>query len=237
MEYRNRKYSITLDIDWAPDFSIEYCLNLFDEFSTKATFFTTHQTDLNDEIVKRGHTLGIHPNFLANSSHGTNVIEIVENCLEFAPRSWCMRTHGLVQSTPLLHQIFASFSQLKLDVSLLMHRSEHAHKGFWELDGVRFERLMYNWEDDLEFYGQRFSYKDPLFFGNLTVFDFHPIHIVLNSSDGSEYRTLKETLRGENMRNAKKADVEQLRNPKIGVENYLKRVLASEATCLALDEI
>ena len=101
-----------------------------------------------------------------------------------------MRTHALVQSSPLLHEIFSKFPQLKLDVSLFMHRSAFAHKVKWEFDGVSFDRLLYNWEDDAQFSVLKDNLPD-LFFGELTVFDFHPIHVFLNSTDGSEYRNLK----------------------------------------------
>ena len=123
-----KKYVLTFDIDWAPNFVISHCLNLLDSANCKATFFATHSTPLNNEIVERGHNLGIHPNFLKGSSHGSNVKEIISECLSYAPHAWCMRTHSLMQSSPLLHEIFSNFPQLKLDVSLLMHRSPFAHK-------------------------------------------------------------------------------------------------------------
>jgi len=102
-----------------------------------------------------------------------------------------MRTHGLFQSTKLFYDIIKNFPQLKLDVSLLMHRSPHAHKCNWDFDGVSFDRLLYNWEDDAEFSKSRFGDTEELFFGDLTVCDFHPIHVFLNSSNGKEYIDLK----------------------------------------------
>ena len=59
-----KRFVLTFDIDWAPDFAILYCLELLDDAKCKATFFATHSTSLNQEIVNRGHDLGIHPNFL-----------------------------------------------------------------------------------------------------------------------------------------------------------------------------
>ena len=152
----NVEVSLTFDIDWAPDYAILKCLDLIESASCKATFFATHHTTMNQEIVNRGHNLGIHPNFLPGSSHGSNVDEIIAECLSYAPNAWCMRTHSLVQSTPLLFEIFSKFPQLKLDVSLFMHRSPYAHKVDWSFDEVTFERLLYNWEDDAQFS----SYKD-----------------------------------------------------------------------------
>jgi hypothetical protein len=232
-----KKYAITLDIDWAPDCAIEYCLDLLDEYKVKATFFVTHKTKMNSEIERRGHLLGIHPNFLPNSTQGNSVKEIIEECLLYAPNAWCIRMHALVQSSPLLHEVFGSFKQLKLDVSLLMHRSEYAHKCLWDFGGVKFERLLYNWEDDAEFSQQRFSDNDNIFFGDLTVFDFHPIHVLLNSSNGSEYANLKTLLNGRNLTDMARSEMSAFRNKSDGVEDFFRRVLNSKATSIGLNEI
>ena len=108
----DKRYALTFDIDWAPDFAILHCLELLENAGCIATFFATHSTSLNYEIVDRGHNLGIHPNFLPGSSHGSNVQEIISECINYAPDAWCMRTHSLVQSSPLLLEIFSKFPQL-----------------------------------------------------------------------------------------------------------------------------
>ena len=135
----SKKYVITFDIDWAPDCAILECLELVENANCKVTFFATHNTPINHEILSRGHNLGIHPNFLPGSSQGSNIKAIVAECLTYAPDAWCMRTHSLVQSSPLLHEIFFNFPQLLLDVSLFMHRSPFAHKVKWDFDGVSYQ--------------------------------------------------------------------------------------------------
>jgi hypothetical protein len=231
------RYSLTFDIDWAPDFVIYFCLDLLDKYDVKGTFFATHNTPANHEIEARGHTLGIHPNFLPNSTHGNSVIEIIEECLNYAPNAHCLRTHSLVQSSPLLHEVFKNFDQLHLDVSLLMHRSKHAHKCLWEFDGVKFERLLYNWEDDAEFAKQRYNTDQDLFFGEITVYDFHPIHIFLNSTDGSEYSQLKKIFKGRHLNEVRAEEFKQFINDGIGVQTYLKRILNSTGMSVDLNEI
>jgi len=232
-----KNFILTFDIDWAPNFAIEHCLDLLDISNTKATFFTTHETPLNTEITSRGHILGIHPNFLPNSSQGKDTASILKKCLTFAPEAWCMRTHALVQSTPLFYEIFTNFPQIRLDVSLLMHRSSYAHKCIWEFNGVSAERLMYNWEDDAEFSEQRFGIPSELFFGKLTVCDFHPIHVFLNSSNGSEYNDLKSAIHEKSLFEITKAEAAKYINKGAGVETHLKSLLSANAVCLKLDEI
>ncbi|MEM9100674.1 MAG: hypothetical protein AAGB12_00010 [Pseudomonadota bacterium] len=232
-----KKYMLTFDIDWAPDFAILKCLELVENANCKATFFATHDTPLNQEIISRGHTLGIHPNFLPGSSQGTDVKAIISECLKYSPNAWCMRTHALVQSSPLLHEIFASFPQLKLDVSLFMHRSPYAHKTSWNFDGVSFERLLYNWEDDAEFHFYNSEEQSELFFGDLTVFDFHPIHVFLNTSDGSEYLRLKKENPAVPLSSLDINTVNSYINSGRGTQSYLKEVLGSKNMCIELGDI
>ena len=53
-----------------------------------------------------------------------------------------------------------------------MHRSKYAFKCEWTLES-KFDRIVYNWEDDAEFKFQRYSNINDLFFGDLTIYDFH----------------------------------------------------------------
>ena len=57
----------------------------------------------------------------------------------------------------------------------------------WAYDGVKFERINYNWEDDLEFWNGEFNWAKAQFFGQISIFDFHPIHVHLNSANEKNY--------------------------------------------------
>ena len=232
-----KKYAITFDIDWAPDCAILKCLELVEKANCKATFFATHNTSVNQEILSRGHNLGIHPNFLPGSSQGSDVKAIVAECLTYAPDAWCMRSHSLVQSSPLLHEIFFNFPQLQLDVSLFMHRSPFAHKVKWDFDGVSFDRLLYNWEDDANFCAFEEDKYPELFYGDLTVFNFHPIHVFLNSSDGREYRQLKKEQFDKSLNTLSTEIVIKYKTLGIGTQNYLEEVLASNNICIELGDV
>ena len=233
-----KRFVLTFDIDWAPDYAILNCLELLENAGYKATFFATHHTPMNHEIVGRGHNLGIHPNFLKGSSQGSNVEEIISECLSYAPHAWCMRTHCLVQSTPLLHEIFSKFPQLKLDVSLFMHRSPFVHKVKWNFYETSFDRLLYNWEDDAQFSSYIDNTIPELFFGELTVFDFHPIHIFLNSTDGSLYRKLKKEQSHIPLNELDLNIAEKYVSTEVmGTQSYLKNILGSGGECIGLNEI
>jgi hypothetical protein len=231
------KYALTFDVDWAPDSSIQICLDLLNRFGVKATFFATHHTDMNKEIVLQGHNLGIHPNFLPGSTHGKNVEEVISSCLSFAPDAKYMRTHGLYQSTSLLYEVFSKFSQLELDVSLLMHKAESAQRCSWRYKDVKFDRLLYNWEDDVEFYYSGFGEEAEIFFGPKIIYDFHPIHVHLNSCSISQYLKLKEYTSGRKLFTLNNGEVFSFINTGEGVRNILESIMNSAALPISLEDI
>ena len=68
MKTDNCQYHLTFDIDWAPDFLISQIIDKLNKKNIKATFFITHQSDIIKDIAENGHTIGLHPNFLAGTS-------------------------------------------------------------------------------------------------------------------------------------------------------------------------
>ncbi|MEK9628598.1 MAG: polysaccharide deacetylase family protein [Nitrospinota bacterium] len=231
------KYHLTFDIDWAPDSSIQLCLDMLSEYKVKATFFTLHHTDLNKEILQQGHELGIHPNFLPNSNHGKSTSEVIDKCLSYAPNARFMRTHCLIQSSPLLAEIFGNYDQLTTDLSLFMHEARHVQKCKFTFGGISFDRILYNWEDDAEFIKDFVKYDEERFYGDITIFDFHPIHVHLNSTNGTEYSSLKEIQNGRELFELNANEVEKHSNPSVGVRDFLRAILESNGQPISLEDI
>ncbi|MDC1527545.1 hypothetical protein N8600_00615 [Gammaproteobacteria bacterium] len=231
------EYALTFDVDWAPDSSIQICLDLLCRFGVKATFFATHHTDMNKEIVLQGHNLGIHPNFLPGSTHGNYVEEIIAACLSFAPNAKCMRTHSLVQSSPLLYEVFSKFPQLELDVSLFMHKAKSAQRCNWRYNDVSFDRLLYNWADDAEFNYLGFGENADHFFGSTIIYGFHPIHVHLNSYDDLQYSNLKKCFSGRKLLSLDKEEIMSFINTDRGVKTFLESIMSSAASPISLEDI
>src|SRR5215467_8520985 len=95
---------LTFDIDWAPDFMIDHVAGILVEARVRATWFVTHSSDAIDRLREHPDLfeLGIHPNFLPGSSHGSSPQEVLQTCMTIVPEAQSFRTHSLVQSTPLL---------------------------------------------------------------------------------------------------------------------------------------
>lgn len=231
------RYHLTFDLDWAPDPMVSLCLSLLDAAGVTATFFTTHHTDLNEEIRRQGHELGIHPNFLPGSSHGTGVSEVVDTCLSFAPEARYMRTHALVQSTPLLSEVFDDNPQLMTDVSLLMHGVPNVRRGMGSTGSRVFERILYNWEDSCECLNRTTCFGDNPPDEGSWIFNFHPIHVGLNSTDGGEYRMLCDSLGGRSLTDATSAETDRYVRAGVGTRTFFESILEAGAEMRAIEEI
>jgi len=233
---------ITLDVDWAPDFVIDAVAQLLVERRVRATWFVTHRSAAVERLSGYGDLfeLGIHPNFLARSTHGETPDAVLRHCLELVPGATSMRTHSLVQSTPLLAQVLRD-TPITTDVSLFMPRTPflRPHEFWWR--GRALVRIPFFWEDDCEM--QR---GDPcwrlaqlLRVGEgLKVFDFHPLHVYLNSARPDEYALLKS--RVGKLSETTPADVADIQHEGEGTKTlFLETVehLASAGTSLRIRDV
>ena len=203
---------LTFDIDWACDEVLADTIDLVEKADVCATWFVTHDTPLLKRLrANSKFELGIHPNFnslLAGSpdvNNGRSAEEIVDRLLELVPEAISVRSHSMTQSSVLL--------KLFLDKGLT-HDCNHfiPYQAGIELHPWRLWngliKVPYFWEDDATaIYGGGY-YQEVLELTNLNglkVFDFHPIHVFLNTETLDRYedsrpyhRSPKELLRFRN---------------------------------------
>ncbi|MBL0942496.1 MAG: hypothetical protein IBJ00_07225, partial [Alphaproteobacteria bacterium] len=195
----NFPIALTFDIDWAPDWSVKECAELCAQYSIPATFFATHASPFLEQLKKEQlFEIGIHPNFLQPSSQGTNEKEIMNYMMRLVPNAISMRTHGLFQSSNLLFMIINEYKQIKYDFSLcLPNNSKLLPFNYFDNNEQFFTRIPYQWEDDLFFTLPAKEKKlDNIIFkqAHYEIFDFHPIHVSLNSNNVENYNRLKKSL-------------------------------------------
>ncbi len=182
--------SFTSDIDWAPEPVILDMLEIFEKYQVKCTLFCTHKSDVLQNCNRELFEVGIHPNYnplFENKSKDT-AREILEKILEIYPESRGVRSHSLTQNSTLLSQ-FADFG-LVYDANQFLpyHRNIKPFKlwtGMW--------RIPYNWEDDVHWsYGKSFCNPEiDILSPDLHVFNFHPIHVFLNTDCQQTYDQAK----------------------------------------------
>jgi hypothetical protein len=233
----NAAYHLTFDVDWAPDWAVSDVLETLAAHSVTATFFVTHASDMVREIAARGHEVGIHPNFLAGSSHGDAPLDVMRSVISIAPAARVMRTHSLVQGTTLFEAILAAYPQIEADLSLLTYGSPHTAWTAWHSRGRKIRRMNYNWEDDLAFDDplQDWAVYRPM--GHVDVFDFHPIHVALNSRREDQYMLLKTQLGPGHLHEAERDATVALREAGPGAADFLRAILTSESRALSFEEL
>jgi len=189
-----KKVFFTFDIDWAHDDILEDTINLVEQAGVTATWFVTHDTPLLLRLRNNSKfELGIHPNFnfllQGDPRNGANAEEVVGRLLEIVPEAKSVRSHSMAQSTVLL-QLFQDKG--------LTHDSNHyipEQTGIelmpWHLwNGMI--KVPYFWEDDLACtYKLNTPVLDILSRGGIKVFNFHPIHIFLNTENMKRYECTK----------------------------------------------
>ena len=191
------KIFITIDVDWAHDKVLSDTLDLIDSYDCHATIFATHSTTILSGLKTRENfEIGIHPNFNflleGDFRYGDTYKEIVKYYIDLFPDAMSVRSHSMTQNTPIL-RAFTDYD-LKFDCNnFLPYIGETLSLYpflFWDKKLIR---VPYFWEDDINMlsYNQKFSARDLLNTKGLRVFDFHPIHLYLNSYSIDHYNTAR----------------------------------------------
>lgn len=185
---------LTFDIDWATDEVLNYTIDALEKYDVPATFFVTHDTPLLKRLRENPKfELGIHPNFnaLLNGSFekGRNVREVILRLMDVVPEAKSVRSHSMTQSSNILE----SFKEAGLthDCNHFISVVSEIELKPWLLwNGLI--RCPYFWEDDVHYTEKdNYSVEQLLQRKGLRIFDFHPIHVFLNTEDAQRYENTR----------------------------------------------
>jgi hypothetical protein len=222
---------ITLDIDWVPDWIIEDVAIRLREAGVKSTWFATHQCRAIDQLVQDPlFEVGLHPNFLSGSSHGKTPDQVLSTMRRWFPTARAVRTHSLFQSEPLLELMV---NRHKLDIDCSIHLPQVAnitpHQLRFTEDGRELIRIPHVFQDNM--YMMRKDAWDAsldwIKTPGLKVFNFHPIHIVLNSVDFKPYTILKNQ---KDLAEVTRDDFEFIDRDKRGTGDFFDMILGLAAS-------
>lgn len=191
---------LTLDMDWAPAWAIDWVAAELITYQVRATWFVTHESPALERLRKYPDLfeLGIHPNFLAGSTHGDTSEAVLSHCMRLVPKATSMRTHALFQSTPLLDLVLAK-TPITADVSLFLPMTAQLRPVPYQRMDRQLLRIPFFWEDDYEMGRPSPNWELAGYLNSgegLKVFNFHVIHAYLNSTEMAPYhRLLRRTTR------------------------------------------
>ncbi len=215
---------ITSDLDWASEYAARKTFEYFDENKVKVTAFVTNPNKAVEEYAKTGKIrLGIHPNFMPDSSQGANYDEVIDYCLKLVPGADCFRAHRYYDVNDTMDKLTKHGIKFESNVCTLMdivppflHRSKTiSFPIFWE-DGAF---LYYSDSFDFELM------KKQLLSPGLKVINIHPMHLMLNTPYFSYTREIKDRLLREEWNNLNEESIEKLAYSGEGIKNYIDKIM------------
>ena len=182
----------TIDVDWAPEEVIQDTIDLFNVYDTACTFFATHRSEVLLGCDTDKFEIGLHPNFnyLVQGKGGAPNI-ILENLIKIYPKAKGIRSHSLTQNQWLLGKFKEKGMLYELNHFLPYQK---CLKPFMLWCGLL--RIPFNWEDDYHFLLNH-SFEDSRINDhktNFNIFNFHPIHIYLNSENNDRFLAVKSNM-------------------------------------------
>jgi hypothetical protein len=182
--------ALTADIDWAPEEVIEEFKRLLESHNIKCTLFCTHKSEAINSLNPDLFELGIHPNFNPIlEGKGGNINEVIDELMKMYPNAKGIRSHSLLQSSALLN-LFAKKGFQYESNEFVPYAKNVTPSLLW--NGL--VRLPFIWEDDIHWmYSKKFDDLDvDLASPGLKIFNFHPVHVFLNTTDGNHYEQAKQ---------------------------------------------
>ncbi len=179
--------AVTIDLDWACDEILAPTLNLLNEFGVRATLFCTHLPGLD----LAGHELGAHPVF-----DGSDYRTALEKSCAIVPGAKGIRSHSLVASSRHYPEYERLGLQYESNYMLykIVQRPFLMMNDIWQFPVFLMDdiHIAMSHNDD-----RRFDIAEilPKTGWELITFDFHPIHIFLNTCDLSTYAAAREFYR------------------------------------------
>lgn len=186
-------FCFTSDIDWAPERMIEETLNIFLEYEVPLTPFITHYSETIKEYYEGSKTkcVGLHPNFYPNSTHGANFRGIISNMVKRWPDAKCFRSHGYFDNFFITKEFYDR--GFKYDSNLCLHLQPNLVPLQHSSGLLRFPVFLEDY-----FYAMREQawdlshILDLLKTPGLKIFNFHPIHVCLNTPNIDYYERVKK---------------------------------------------
>lgn len=183
------KIYLSFDIDWAHDYVIDYLLQILDKYHVSATLFATHRCGSIQNILQNPeYDVGLHPNFnnlLQGNSNGSSYLSICDDLKEIFPQATSVRSHSLCFGS--LIQVAYEKLGLTHDSSILLPYQNNDNPVYpWKMwDGLI--RVPYFFCDYVTAMTTDAPMDTLVARPGLKVFDFHPIHVFLNTESLQRY--------------------------------------------------
>ena len=186
---------LTFDVDWASEFVLEDTFSLLENINY--TVFVTHESKFLKQLSRNHNVeLGIHPNFnpllSGDFRYGDTAEKVVDTYIDMVDSATAVRSHSMTQSSQILN-IFEK-KGLRYDCNTFVPYYSNSLVKPWYWVDKSLIKVPYFWEDDVQFIFDstwNINLKNMLMYNGIKVFDFHPIHVFLNTENIERYQAAK----------------------------------------------
>lgn len=209
---------LTCDVDWAPDYALEYVLKLVESYGLKLTIFTTHESELlknQPDFVE----IALHPDY--TRQNGTLFEDALKKLKAAYPQALGSRSHRnfFGQNIADLNYRYG----LEYDASLFLWNQPFCQGS---QDHLGMSRFSYFWEDGIHLdMGLPLSWK-PICLNTpgLKIINIHPMLIYLNSKTDNHRRSVTSKYR--DLTQAPQREVDPFRNKSTGIKDLWESLLS-----------
>lgn len=184
-------FCFTTDIEWAPEWAIAETFAIASAHGVRLVPFVTHRSAFLEKTLGPGLAgAGIHPNFLAGSTHGADPDAVIASMAALAPNARVFRSHCFYDDTRTLRKLAdrgfthdsnaCAFLQPELSPTRTV-TSILRFPVFWEDDVHSANRL--DWTLD--------ALRPALDAPGLKIINVHPLRVALNVGDEATWRRIR----------------------------------------------
>jgi len=188
-------FVLTSDIDWASDACIADMAETVAGYDVRPVFMATGESAVLRRLHKEGRIeLGIHPNFLAGSSHGATEKAVIEHMMSLYPDATTYRTHSFVENSHITLALRARGFTYDSNLGLHLQRNLQPLRHWSGLT-----RFPVFWEDDVYWRHNKGVYDldaiwDDFMSPGLKVLSVHPVNFALNIPDAEGYAAIRSRI-------------------------------------------
>lgn len=217
-------FILTSDVDFVSDDFLDIAYRPLKELPL--TIFMTGRSEYLDKAVCENTWWETepHPNFCAQSTHGGSISEVFSTIEQFYGDAVGFRCHKYYSSNDIEEKFanrgFSYASNICTDLVSIAP--------FWDRCGILQIPIFFEDGGYLKYHGVprlddilKRMHRDAVY-----VFNFHPIHLVLNSCDFSTIRRLKDSMSATRYSMLSAEDARMLRNNAYGVADFLGELIS-----------
>jgi hypothetical protein len=217
------KLIVTIDVDWACEAAIEDTLDSLDELNVLPTIFVTHRSPRIEASLNKL-AVGLHPYFGTNSSHGSNISQVVEHILGLPHNFPAFRCHRFAicnsSRQAMVEAGMIISSNICTDLEIVAPFKDRF--GLLEVP-IFMEDGGYLWRKHSLEISQKF--KEKIQSQGLKVITLHPMHFAINTPNFEYMYEIKQSMSREEWIGMSKDTLNKLRRKGRGIRDLILELI------------